>query len=830
MTTDQQTSPLSGVRIIDLGGATAGPLAAMLLTDQGAETIRIENPSKPGAPSINAVLDRGKHCLRLDLKSRQGRDSLLQLLKDADILIENFAPGVMSALELDIESLRAANPNLITVSLPGFIEGDKAVGAAKAYEGVIAAATGQYTDIHPVRGLFGLDPVYTALPIASVYAGVHAATAAVLALLARDLGDPPARIEAPLAAAAISAMSSMYMRVEDQPKRYDTPRLPGVLRHVALPLLRHIAKSGGDVRQGKLLGIARKSYPAFMTSYCCSDGALLYVFAIDNAKLTRGLLRELDLLDRAISAGLVFVDPYLGDRDYNLSESSNLSRAWQAKLKVWIGERLATAPAQKWEARLNAAGVPCAIQRTTREWLGTEELQASGIIVPVEDPRFGTMRQPGLQVWLSDSPASMARPQSRVIGKAAPSADWMKPHRIRARPKAEASDGSRHLPLQGITVIDMCSMVAGPVAGRTLAEYGAHVIKIEPTKPNHGPRMTCWYGIDGNQGKKSALLDLKTKTGHAAFSKLVARADILLTNHMPKAMSDLGLSEEDVRIINPAMLYCRINAYNGPLGGPWAARAGYDPVLQAASGIMARYGDPGHPELHAIASCVDALTGYSAAFGVALGLYRRTEDGQGRRIDASLAAAATLIQLPFAYDYEGRDWTEPQGQLAKGEHPFYRLYPTRDGWLFLAAPDATISDLPKSFAFESTPIDADTIASALQCRLLKLSTNAAVDQLTRAGLSAAPVRDIASLVPHLLQANAKATLGLVRRSVPGLGPVISAPAGQVWWNGTVLGLLAASEKPGASTERVLSDLGVDARALVESGAAAQRISDDYLPG
>lgn len=820
-------APLEGVQIIDLGGSIAGPLAAMLLTDQGAETIRINPPEGPLLDHpMNAVLDRGKTILALDLKSDNGREKLEALLRDADILIENYGPGVMGRLGLDPVRLRERYPHLIIVSLPAFASDDPNVPKMKAYEGILAAMTGQYTDIHLVRGLFGLDPVYTALPLASVSAAVHGATAAVLAL--RNQKGRGVHIEAPLASAALSVLSTIYMKIDQQPERYDAPRLPVLLKKAILPIMRRLAKRGGDNRQQKFLNIARKSYPALMTSYPCRDGQLLYVFAIDNAKLTKNFLHELGLLEEVLKGGLVFIDPYQEDSRDNLSETSNLSRDWQSTIKARVAGKLLLKPAVYWEKRLNVVGVPCALQRTTEQWVKTPALEQAGIITAVDDPVLGDTRQPGLQVWVSDSPKALAHPNPRSFtGRAE---KWTTKRQVTdcgSTPKAKTGPADW---LAGITVIDMCSMVAGPVAGRTLAEYGARVIKVESPNPNHGPRMTCWYGLDGNQGKESILLDLKEKAGLDAFKKMVKKADILLTNQMPAAMTVLGLSEKEIRAINPDILLCRLNGYNGPHGGPWDNRPAYDPVLQAASGIMTRFGDPGQPELHAIASCVDALTGYSAAFGMALGLYRKAQDGEGRTIESSLAVAASLIQIPYGFSYKDRDWTEPSGQLAKGETAFNRLYQTKDGWLFLASPQATVSHLPVEIRPGEGDLTDENIALWIARRLKGITRDSALKMFEKAELPAVPVDKVSEIRAKFLTAPDKATLKLIRRSVVGLGDVISVPSRQIRAEGQTLKSLCPAEKPGSSTKKILDEFGLDGARLIAQGAAAEEICDDYLPG
>lgn len=820
-----QRMPLAGVRVVDFGCWLAGPLTGMLLADQGADVIKIDPVTGPLLDHpVNAVLNRGKTCLRRDLRDDAQRREVMDLIANADIVIENFGPGVADRLGISAQHLRMRWPELIIASLPGFASAEDLGGTAEAFEGIIAAATAQYTNIHAAREIFGLDPVYTALPLGSVYAAIHAATAIVLALRGREAGGGGATIVAPLASAALSAMTTLHLMIENQPERYAAPRLPKVLRRFVLPLMRGVAAVGGAKVQGALLNIARGSYPALMNSYPCADGRLLYIFAIDNSKLARALLSGLDLLDAAQALGLIFADPYkAGDRDDNLSEASNLSRKAQRQLRALIAARLLTRSAQAWEAELSARGVTCAMQRSTQEWLHLHENDAAGITTDLEDPEHGVMRQPGVLTWLSGAPNSGLRPAARRLMT---NGSWEG-----NRAPASAIAAIKPLPppgswLAGLTVIDMTSMVAGPVAARTLAEYGARVIKLEPTRPNHGPRLTCWYGLDGNAGKQSILLDLKTRQGRSALDRLLAQADILVTNHTVAAMAALRLGEAELRTARPNLIYCRVGAYNGPAGGPWADRRGYDPVLQAASGIMTRYGDAKQPELHAIASCVDALTGYSAAFGMALALRRRSLDGGGCRVDASLAAAATLVQLPYAFHHAGMAHTEPSGQRARGEKAFYRLYRAKDGWFFLAAPQAQAPDLPKLLRPAGAPDDA-ALAKHLERQFRRLSVDALVALLATTGLSATRVRSVASLGP-LLTGRTGDGLRLRRYEVAGLGPVTTAPAQQITAGGALRSLEPA-EQPGSSTGRILAELGFDAATFVATGAAARAFTDAYLP-
>jgi crotonobetainyl-CoA:carnitine CoA-transferase CaiB-like acyl-CoA transferase len=814
--------PLKNTKVIDFGCYYAGPLAGMLLADQGAEVIAIEPIDGPiFKHPANTILGRNKSHLRLNLKEASDLQSVKRLIQSSDILIENFSPGVMQNLGLGVDDALALNPNLVYISLPGFSDETLLEKGQKAFEGVIAAAMGHYTDVHAIRQTFGLDPVFTGLPLSSVYAGVHAAAAAVMALREIKQGRKVGHIKVPLDAASLSAMTSMFLKVSHEPQRFKTPRLPSMVKHLALPILKAWAKTGTFAQQ-KILDIARNAYPALMNSYACMDGRLLYIFAIDNVKLAEKTLRTLNLYDELIREGLTVQDPYsCGDLTDNLAETSNLSRSWQTKIKQKIANVLMQQPAAFWEYKLRENGVACAIQRTTKEWLSLKELKEANIIVNVADNQGGLTPQPGLQTWLSETKESLMQPSPAKLISLKDIVD----HEKNSLTLLRDADSPANW-LKGITVIDMSSMVAGPVSARSLAEYGAEVIKVDTPRPNHGPRMTCWYGMDVNQGKRSLLIDLKSNEGQIVINKLLNRADILITNQPESAMAALNLSEVRIRRDYPELIYSRLGAYNGPKTGAWSNDNGYDPVLQAASGIMVRYGDTAKPELHAIASCVDALTGYSAMFGTALALYRKERLGGGCTVNTSLSAAATLIQLPYCHAKEG-SLNEVNGQFLKGTHSLYRLYKTKNSWIFVAG---KLNQLDAVLARFSIKVNRTASAEALlEERLRAISTSACIEKLNGIGVTAVQVENIENLRVKFIGNNEGKALFINKHYSAELGHVYFAPAQQVQFLKGSLRNLGLAEKVGNSSNDILEALGFDSKSLFNTGIAAKELSNEYLP-
>ncbi len=846
MTVPSSTTPLAGVRVIDFGHYIAGPLAAMLLSDQGANVVKIDRPSDPALTGMeDAVYNRGKKRISLDLKQEADVRIARELICDADVLVENFRPGVMARLGLGAEALTAENPRLIYLSMPGFASSDPDFESMPAWEGVMGAACGLFTDVNILRAFLRLPPVYSALPHASVYGAVHGALAVVMALCARDKTGVGDIIEVPLVSAGMSAMGGSLLHIPNQPQRYDIPRIPRLLRHLILPMLHAMISRAKPAWQERVYDRIQTMVPAFMSSYRCKDDRLLYVFAIDHARTAVRLLEVLGLKDDLRERGIVVADTYRQSHPgQNLADSSNLSRKWRREIKRALSLKFCEKPAEVWEAELNTSGITCAVQRTTEEWLALDSLFKAKVTVDIDDPRYGTMRQLGLQAWVDGSPAGLADPkpahmldQDReeilTLGKGKP--------RKASMPDA---DVERAPPLQGLKVLDLCSMIAGPVCARTLAEYGAEVIKIVSPHPLHGPRMTCWYGIDVDQGKRSLLLDLKTDAGKAVFRRLVERADVLVHNFSRDAVERLGLRYEDVERINPRIICCAVSAYDGPAEGPWAGRKGYDPVAQAATGIMIRYGSREHPEHHAIASCVDYLTGYAAAFAVALGVLTRTQNprGHGNSVKSSLAQSAQLIQVPFAFRLEGRQWAEPHGQHALGDHPLHRMYRASDGWLFLAARPEQTKKLLMSLGLDLSAdqfANKDAISAILERAFRRKPVAEWAYQLLSHDIAVIRVESLQEIRERIVERFPKTefitggpTIQIIRQNHPVGCPVDTVVPAYTRLQRSPVQRVAPAPKPGTHTVEILSELGftkTEIEDLRNNEVVSEALSSSYLP-
>jgi crotonobetainyl-CoA:carnitine CoA-transferase CaiB-like acyl-CoA transferase len=830
--------PYEGLRVLDFGQYLAGPLAAMLFADQGADVVHLERPGTSGSnDKLDAVLQRNKSRMTVDLKSESGLRQALELVEIADVLIENFRPGVMDRLGLGYEACQRRNSGLIYLSLPGFASSDAENANQAAWEGVIGAATGLFTNLSISRNSLGLPPVFTALPLPSVYGAAHGATAVAMALVAREMTGSGERIEVPLSSAMLSAMGSNVMSYGELPERYELRPVPRVFKEEVLSDLKRSFSSKGKEGEREALAFSANLLPPMMRSFQCSDGRWLYVFALDHRRMSRRLLEELGLWERFRDI-LVERDPYLPTSvANNISDVGTLGKDINEQLCVAMTEVFKQDRAEVWEHRLCGAGISCAMQRSTAEWLETAHVAESGISVGVSDPILGSMTQPGPAIWLDDSPLSLLSPRPRATTSAEAIA-WAK------RGERSGRRGSQHADngcLAGVRVLDLSTMIAGPACGRTLAQYGAEVIKIDAVSPYLGPRMVLFYAAELNPGKRSILLDLKKPGGRDAFLRLVDGVDVVMHNVRSDPAKELGLDIETLRKRNPNIIVCELSAYDGPQRGPFSSRAGYDPTVQAATGIATRYGGKESPELHGVASTIDYLTGFLAAFGTATALYKRSLfPGRGTTVRASLALSAMIAQLPFSYSYNGREWNEAARQDAIGSSPYSRLYKALDGWVFVdITSDAlkAIDLLPRY----SGLIAADDPAALLSSRCLEASVAEIVDQFRTAGAGAHEVIELGRIrTAHEIPRTESAalppdagSLAVMKDTNHASGVTVHTVA--PWHARLVRQPLRAgksSEKHGESSVSILQEIGLsgsEVTALIKDRATATYLSFPYLP-
>ncbi|MGC3980347.1 MAG: CoA transferase [Steroidobacteraceae bacterium] len=492
------TGALSHIRVIDFGHYIAGPLAALMLAEHGAEVIHINRPGSLSMPTRDdAFLNRSKQRVTLDLKNPIDLQQARALIAGADVMIENFRPGVMARLGLDLPALRTANPQLTTCSLPGFSERDPR-SQIPGWEGIVSSAAGLYNLQGPAGQLTADRSPYNELPLASNFAAFQAATAIVMALIAREKTGRGQHIEAPLFDGAIELLG---------------PAVPDTFPNYTII-------NGGGI-------------------YACAHGHVF--FNANNPRFLFWLLDAVNMTQELREAGLLEPN-VINDKDI---ERNKLFRARMAAL-------FRSRTAAEWEDFAAQHHLPLSRMRDLPEWQASEAARASGAVATVNDPELGPLDQPGYAVNLSVSQEAIQharhlpdQDRDEVLGKT---------RAVRAI--QNVTDDSLRQALAGIRVLDLANILAGPSVGRWLADFGAEVIKIND--PN---ALSVALHDYLNRGKKSALINANSPEGRAAVLQLAERSDVFLSNFPKPTAKRYGYDEDSVRQHQPNIVYTAITCY-----------------------------------------------------------------------------------------------------------------------------------------------------------------------------------------------------------------------------------------------------------------------------
>lgn len=827
--------PLKGVKVVDFGQYIAGPAVAMILGDMGATVVHVDPPDGPLWDSpANATLNRNKLVVTLDLKTAEGVDQARALIEEADIVVENFRPGVMARLGLDLDALCAARPELIAVSVPGFASNDALRREWRAYESVIAACSGVFTDMGLNRVLMGINPSFSPLPLASAYGTMMAASAAVLALQARErtgLGD---RIEVPLAAAVMEGLCYNSIKIDPYPERYKTQREQEIARRriEGLPM-----NLGYDELQELL--------DPFYRSYKCKDGRMFYVVCPSHKQHAKRCLKTLGIYDELVAEGLREEDDtYLPMAEWDSDVSLGvypLPKRWADRIAARMKEVFLTRTAKEWERIFGRGRFPGAPQRWLQEWINDDHAETAGLMVEVEDPVYGTMIQPGPMVWMEESAEETQAPKPRravSFAEAYKTLSSIETKLPRVRGK-NARDGW----LEGVRVLDLCNVIAGPHSVTYLARFGAEVIKVDPATPRYDAWNTVIFGLSHMRGKRSMLAEIATEEGREVFEKLVKSVDVVVWNATDRQVKSLGLDLDGLRAMNPDAVFCKLDCFSGPRPGPRTNYLGYDDLVQATTGIMLRFGGSmDTPEEHAHVGTIDVMCGFGGSLGVAAALYQKLKTGRSGRAQTSLSALSGLAQIPFCYDYERRGlFDEPSGRHANGYDALTRFYYTSsDRFILLSAYEGDIERFENVEGLEGfSQVPKDERAAFLATAFMNARAKDWVERLQAADIGAAVCENIETLRAYYTRP-ADGTPGTDRGSyafstyedhpsghvVTQLDPYAVRPT-----RGKVAAL-SPSEKYGASTRQILRSLGYDTAridAMLAKGTISESWSREYIP-
>jgi crotonobetainyl-CoA:carnitine CoA-transferase CaiB-like acyl-CoA transferase len=717
--------PLDGVRVIDITDGVSG-VAGRFLADMGADVVLVEPPE--GADSRRQQPLHDGHSLRFatahfnkrgivaDLTTAKGRDALLSLIDSADLVLESRPPGHLDALGVGPAVLRERNPRLVVVSISPFGQ----TGPYRDWKGsdpVLIAMSSLLTR----SGAPGREPLLPPGELGSETAAVHCAFAALLAYYhARKTGRGD-----------YVDCSLFDLVVQDIDPGFGMAGTATMGR----PLY--------EMPPGR--PDARMLYPIVP----CADGHVRMFIAA--AKQWRALFSWMGEPEE-------FADP-------SYEQIFVRFMNW-AKLRPVIEALFADKTRDEIVARGSELGIAIAPLLTPQEILHSDHVRERNSFVQVEvAPGLsgavanGYVEFDGVRAGFRHRAPRLGEHTDQVLAEV-------------RRPPPPVSGSTRARPLEDIRVLDLGVIVVGAETGRSLADQGADVIKVENRAFLDGARQadgpeSCGYAFAlGNRGKRSIGLNLRSETGKELFGRLVTKSDVVLTNFKPGTLESLGLGYDALRAINPRIILVESSALGDT--GPWAMRMGYGPLVRATVGLTELWRHPDSAEAFGDDMTVypDHAASRVSVAAVLAALIERERTGVGRRIGLA-QMEAVFGQLATDYLRESLqpgtlvprgnagEFDAPSGVYAcVGEDAYCAVTVNGDDdWANLACAigRADLAERPEYATAASRVSRRDELDDALREWISALTPREAQDRLQAAGVAAGAAVHVGDLLsdPHL---------------------------------------------------------------------------------
>jgi formyl-CoA transferase len=349
--------------------------------------------------------------------------------------------------------------------------------------------------------------------------------------------------------------------------------------------------------------------------------------------------------------------------------------------------------------------------------------------------------------------------------------------------------------LDGIRVLDLTNVLAGPFATAHLALLGADVIKIE--NPDHGDqtRKSWGYSVIGedsraflslNRNKRSVTLDLKSEEGRRTFLELAETADIVVENFRPGVAERLGVGYDDVRAVNPRIIYASISGFGQT--GPYATYPGYDLIAQAMTGVMSVMGEPGSAPVKSAIPIADLGAGMFCAIGILSAVIARGDDREGQYLETSLFEAALSMSVWESTEFWSTgESPQPLGSANRMSAP-YQALATADGYLTIGANNQKLWTLlcqvldahelleDPRFVDNNRRMDHRAeLVGELERRFAAKTTDEWVALLLAAGVPAGPIRDYKQVLRDDPHVKARGMVVSFEHPVEGTTPVLASP-------------------------------------------------------
>jgi crotonobetainyl-CoA:carnitine CoA-transferase CaiB-like acyl-CoA transferase len=641
----------------------AGGLASAVLGDFGAEVIKIEPPSGDPFRSHPAWLawNRGKKSVVLDLKQPAARRQVQQLAARADVVLEAFRPGVARRLGIDYETLSASNRRLVYASISGWGQ-EGPLSQIAGYEGIVAAKSGRMAAF---EGQFDREgPAFAAVPTGTWAASQAAVRGIVAAILARDRDGHGQWVQTSMLQGLIPYdIASLLMR---QVARQDKSFAPDTLgASVRLPMLQYLPVRTKDGRWLQHANLMDRLFRSYLKA------------------VGLGWVLEEELFKNA---------PVMSAESREALREIMLSKMQEKTLAEWMDIYIADG---------NIAAEPYLYPV---DGMRHEQYLHNGHAVEISDPRVGPLTTVGLLAHLNDTPGKVGGP-APYLGEHTNEVLARLEHAAKPSANSNASPKRVEPPrpiLDGVTVLDFSTVIAGPYSAAMLAEMGARVIKVDATPEREQTMSTggMWViYVKCYAGKECIQVDLRSAEGQKIVHQLVSRADVLLHNFRPGAPERLGIDWGTCAKINPRLIHVYVGAYGAT--GPHHRRPGAHPLPGALFGALRQAGSAMPPprekeldldEIKEVSRLLmraneanpDPNASQAAATAITLALLARERTGKGQAVEVTMLQANAWANADEAYDYRERPpYNLPDAQCY-GLNALYRLYQTAQGWVFLA--------------------------------------------------------------------------------------------------------------------------------------------------
>ncbi|HXY91934.1 MAG TPA: CoA transferase [Acidimicrobiia bacterium] len=659
------SAPLEGLRVVDCSTGTAGPQAAGLLADYGADVVWVEPPggdlTRRISPASASVFNRGKRSVVLDVDDASDRATIRELAARADVFLESWVPGRASALGLGDEALHADNPGLVYASITAVGEQGGPAGLP-AYEPLVHALVGTMAAQAGHRE----GPIFQGLPFASTGAAYLAVIGILAALYRRTADGIGRRVDTSLFDGALAFHSMLWG--ESDASVAAGPTIPPVV--------------GGAARMRLIT-----------RSFLCGDGEYVGIHTGAVGAFGR-LMQVLGLDDR--------IPPSADGIDMGVP----LTAEQAALLEREIHGIFASQPRAYWVERLMAADV-CAVEHLVPPSVFDEpQPRHNRMVVAVDDPVLGTVDQVAPAIRFDGRPPAPPRPAPppgrhtdevrAELARPAASTPWQD-----ASPTPGVPD-ERPL-LHDVHVLDFGAYYAGPYSSRILADLGADVIKVEPVAGDQLRGIERPF-FSAQAGKRALAANLKDPGLQPAVDGLLAWADAVHHNLRPGAAERLGLGLQQVRAARPDVVYLYAPGWGS--SGPHMMRQSFAPMLSGYVGASYEVAGQCNPPMPSTGN-EDPGNGLLGAVALLIALLHRRRTGEALacenpQVNAAMGMMAHVVR-DGAGAAVGAGLLDP---LQLGIGPFERLYETADGWVCVVArADDEITALARATRVELGPAD-----------------------------------------------------------------------------------------------------------------------------